>query len=191
MKRPILFAILLGGLGVARVIAAEPHAAHAEPPLTSLFLPFVNFSIFLYLSYRYAWPIVRDALAERRKLVEKEIAGADRAHREATALRAEIDARRARLGEEARRLTEEMKAEAERDGIALLDAARRSAERIRHDARLLGEQEAARAAHSIREEVAERVVARVTELVRRRLTTEDERRFVGEFVSAIESGEAS
>jgi F0F1-type ATP synthase membrane subunit b/b' len=134
---------------------------------------------------------VRDALVERRKLVEQEITDADRAYQEAKSLRAEIDARRARLGEDAERLMEEMKAEAARDGASLLEAALQSAERIRQDARLLGEQEAARAVHALREELAEEVVARVTQLVRRRITAEDERRFVGEFVSAIEAGEVS
>jgi acyl-CoA synthetase (NDP forming) len=52
------------------------------------------------------------------------------------------------------------------------------------------EQEAARAAHRIRDEVAEEVVVQVAALVRQRLTAEDEQRFVSEFVSAIETGEA-
>jgi F-type H+-transporting ATPase subunit b len=174
---------------VARALAAEGHAAHELASPTSLFLPIVNFSIFLYLLFHYAWPVVRDALVDRRKLVEKELSDADRAYQQAKAMRAEVEARRARIREDAERLIGEMKLEAERDGAALLEAARQSAERIRRDARLLGDQEGARAAHAVRGEVAEQVVARVAALVRQRLTAEDEQRFVGEFVSAIETGQ--
>jgi F-type H+-transporting ATPase subunit b len=191
MRRSILsVAIAAGGVGVARALAAEGHAAHGPASATSLFLPIVNFSIFLYLLFHYAWPVVRDALADRRKLVEKELSDADRAYQEAKSMRAEVEARRARIREDGERLMGEMRAEAERDGAALLEAARQSAERIRRDTRLLGEQEAARAAHRIRDEVAEEIVARVAALVRQRLTGEDDQRFVGDFVAAIETGEA-
>ena len=105
-------------------------------------------------------------------------------------MRAEVEARRARVCEDGERLMGDMRAEAERDRAALLEAARQSAERIRPDARVLGEQEAARAAHRIRDEVAEEVVVRVAALARQRLTAEDEQRFVGEFVFAIDTGEA-
>jgi F-type H+-transporting ATPase subunit b len=189
MRRSILsLAILAGGVGVARALAAEGHAAHGLASPTSLFLPIVNFSIFLYLLFHYAWPVVRDALVDRRKLVEKELSDADRAYQEAKAMRAEVEARRARVQEDGERLMGELRAEAERDGVALLESARRSAERIRRDASMLGEQEAAQAAHRLRNEMAEEVVARAAALVRQRLTAEDEQRFIGEFVSAIETG---
>jgi F-type H+-transporting ATPase subunit b len=190
MRRSILSAaILIGGLGAIRALAAEDHVAHETASPTSLFLPIVNFSIFLYLLFRYAWPIVRDALADRRKLVEKELSDADLAYQQAKSMRAEVEARRERIREDAERLMAEMRVEAEREGATLLEAARQSAERIRRDAHLLGEQEAARAAHAIRGEIAEEVVARVAALVPQRLTVDDEQRFFGEFVSSIETGQ--
>jgi F0F1-type ATP synthase membrane subunit b/b' len=191
MRRSILpVAILAGGLGVAGALGAEEHAARGAASPTSLLFPIVNFSIFLYLFFHYAWPIVRHALAQRRKIVEKELSDADRAFQDAKSMRTEVEARRARVQEEGGLLMAQMKAEAERDGAALLEAARQSTERIRRDARMLAEQEAARAAQRVRDEVAEAVVARVAALVRERLTVEDEQRFVGEFVSAVGTGEA-
>lgn len=192
MTRSILSVVIIaGGLGVAGALAAEEHAAHGAASPTSLFFPIVNFAIFLYLLFHYAWPVVRQALVQRRKLVEKELSDADRAFQEAKSLRAEVETRRARVREEGELLMAQLKAEAERDAAALLEGARQSAERIRRDAQLVGEQEAARAAQRVRDDVAEAVVARVAALVRERLTAEDEQRFVGEFVSAMETGGAT
>lgn len=185
----LAMALLMSGAMAEIALAAEQHAAHAEPSVASLFLPVVNFAIFALVFHRYAWPVVRAALSDRRALVQRELSDADRAHREAEAAIAEVEARRARLREDGERLVGEMRAEAERDRAALLESARQSAERVRSDARLLGEQEVARAAQAIREEVAERVIARVTAALHERVTEEDERHFVGEFVSAVGAGE--
>lgn len=172
--------------------SASAAAAHTEPPsLTSLFLPAINFSIFLFVFFRYAWPLLRDALVDRRKLVQKELSEADRSYREAKAMLDEIEVRRAGVRAEGQRLLEQMKAEAERERKTLLEAARQGAERIRSDASLLGEQEAARAAQAIREQIAEAVIARVSSAVRERVTEGDDRRFVREFVGAVEAGGGS
>lgn len=183
-----LWAVILtsGASGIAR--AAEKHTAHAEPSVASLFLPVVNFAIFVFVFHRYAWPALRGALTDRRMLVEREISEADHAHQEAKSALAEVEARRSRLREHGERLVREMRAEAERDRAALLESARKSAERIRSDARLLSEQEGARAAQAIREEIAGQVIARVVASLHERLTDEDEGRFVAEFVSAVETG---
>jgi F-type H+-transporting ATPase subunit b len=188
MRRSIVSALLVT-LAASSALAAEAHAE--APSLTSLFLPVVNFAIFLFVFARYAWPLMRDALVERRKLVQKALAEADRASREAKATFDEIEAKRAGVQSEGRRLLEEMRAEAERERQTMLGAARQGAERIRSDASLLAEQEAARAAQAIREHIANEVIARVSSAVRERLTEDDERRFVGEFVGAVEAGDRS
>lgn len=187
--RDLAMALLMSAVTTEIALAAERHAVHAEPSVASLFLPAVNFAIFAIVLHRYAWPVLRAALADRRALVQRELSDADRAHREAEAAIAEVEAQRARLREDGDRLVGEMRAEAERDRAALLESARKSAERIRSDARLLGEQEVARAAQAIREEVAGQVIARVAAALRERVTEDDERRFVGEFVNAVGTGE--
>lgn len=172
----------------AVAFAQGEHGAEAPPSVASLVLPIINFSLFLFVFARYAWPVIKAALADRRQLVEKDLADAERAITEAEAVRRDIEKRRARLGDEGRRITEELRSEAEHDRESLLQAARQSAERIRSDARSLGEQEAARAAHKIREEIAAKVIERVIAGVRERLTDAAQERFVTEFLSGIESG---
>jgi len=168
--------------------AAEEHAAHGAS-LTSLLLPLFNFAMFVALFVYYAWPLVVSALADRRKVVETEIAEADRVHGEAAALLDDIRARRERLGEEGARLTRELREEAERDRQRVVEEAHRTADRIRADAALVTEQEAARAAHRIRERVADQVIGRVIALLRERVTPADEERFVRDFGAAVEKGD--
>jgi F-type H+-transporting ATPase subunit b len=171
-------------------LAAEAHGGPEGPSLTtSLFLPLFNFAAFVFLLYWFAWPVLLSALTERRRSIENELSEADRAQREAATMHAEVEARRAHLAEEGERLMRDLRAEAEADRRRLLEAARQSAERIRADARLLAEQESARAGRQIREQVAEQVIARVTAALRERLTREDEERFVRAFVSGVEAGD--
>jgi F-type H+-transporting ATPase subunit b len=169
-------------------LAAGAPGEHEAPPLTSLFLPILNFAGFVFLLYWFAWPVLLSALAERRRVIENELSEADRAQREAAAMRAEVESRRAHLGEEGERFMRELRAEAEAEQGRLLEAARQSAERIRVDARLLAEQETVRAGRQVREQLADQVIARVKAALRERLTREDEERFVREFVSGVETG---
>jgi F0F1-type ATP synthase membrane subunit b/b' len=183
--------VTLAGLfsSTAVALAAEEHAAHGAPSPSGLFLPLINFATFVGVFAYFAWPVIVSALAERRRLVEKDIAQADRVHAEASALLEEIRGRRDRLAEDAERLTRQIRTEAEHDRQRLVEEARRGAERIRADARLVTEQEAARAAKRIREELADQVVDRVVAVLRERLTRADSERFVREFAEAVEKGD--
>jgi F-type H+-transporting ATPase subunit b len=175
--------VLTGGFAFAA-------GGHEAPSLTTgLLLPLLNFAGFLFVLYWFAWPVLLSALAARRRLIENELAEADRTQREAAAMLAEVAARRAHLAEEGDRLVRQLHAEAEADRARLLEAARQGAERIRADAGLLAEQESARAGQEIREQLAEHVIASVAEALRERLTREDEERFVREFASAVEAGD--
>lgn len=167
--------------------AHAAHEAHAAPSIATLFLPLVNFTIFVIIIFRYAWPAIRSALLERRRLVERELGDADRVQQEARAALAAVEALRARLADDGERLLEEMRAEGERERRALLESASAGAERIRRDARLLAEQEGSRAAQMIRAEIADQVVERVTAILRARLTDQDEARFVASFVGALDA----
>jgi F0F1-type ATP synthase membrane subunit b/b' len=186
----IIGVLLTAAFPGAVAVAAEEHAAHAAPSLGSLLLPTLNFATFAVLFWYFAWPLIVGALAERRKLAEKEISEADEASRTAAAMLADIEARRAGLRETGERLVRELRSDAEHERERLLGAARQSVERIRKDAQLLGAQESEQAARRIREEVAAQVVSQAVAKLREQLTPADEERFAHEFVSAVESGAA-
>jgi F-type H+-transporting ATPase subunit b len=187
MLRAFSRSVLLVSAGWANFALAAEEAVHHEPAsIASLFWPVVNFAIFVGILARYAWPVVREALVERRKAVENELAHGDRARAEAQAALAAIEARRASLAAERERIIQQLRQEAEHDRAAIISAARKTAERIREDARLVGEQEADRTARTIREEIAARVVANVAAALRERVTGDDEARFIADFVATVE-----
>lgn len=181
------------GIGVLMpvvALASEAHEAHAAPGISSLLFPILNFVIFAYVLVRYAWPSVRSGLAERRRLIEKGVAEAEETYRKVKTELQEIQTRTSRIQEDAEQILTQLRAEAERERAALVEAARKTAERIRSDARNLGEQEAVRAARRIREEMALLVTRRAAEALRQRLEQPDQERYLREFQTAVESGGA-
>jgi F-type H+-transporting ATPase subunit b len=181
----IALAVALGAASTA--FASE--AAHGEhaPSIGTLVLPIINFSIFAFILWRYAWPAVRSTLADRLKTVGKQLSDSESALREARSELEAIEALRARSREDGEKLVAEIRDEAEKQAGALLTAARGMAERIRRDAELLSTQERDRAAHAIRAEVAGRVARRAAEIVRERFGENEQRRAVAEFLTEVRS----
>ena len=118
-----IFAFAVAWAGTALAAEHGEHAAHAAPSISTLFLPVINFALFAFVFARFAWPALRGALIERRKVVEKELAEGENARKEAKAMLAEIEARRAGLAAEGERLVREMREEAEHERAALVTAA--------------------------------------------------------------------
>src|SRR6185436_19433939 len=97
-------AIALGAASFA--FASEPgHGDHAAPSIGTLLLPVVNFTIFAFVLWRYAWPAVRSTLADRQSSVGREIAEAEVAQREARGELEAIETLRARSREDGEKLT--------------------------------------------------------------------------------------
>ncbi len=186
LRRWVWGSVASGVLVPALVAASEAHESHSTPSLESLLFPVLNFAIFVTLLVRYAWPAVKNGLAERRRLIQEEMAQAEKVYDQVQAELAEIQTRKARIQQDTERIVAQLRAEAEHERSALIEAAHKTAERIRSDARRLGEQEAARAAQKIREELALRVTERAAEALRQRLTQPDQERYVREFLSAVE-----
>lgn len=178
----------LASFAAAAPAIAEEQAERAVHGIGDLFWPVLNFAIFCLVLYRFAWPIVRTALADRRVLIERSLLEAERIRSEAAAELREVEALRAALPAEAERVTETIRAEAERERAATVASARRSAERIRAEARAAADQEAARAIAKVRADIAAEVAKRAEALVRAKLDDGDQRRFVRGFLSDLDAG---
>lgn len=174
----------LATAGVA--LAAAGGGEHHEPSIGDLLWPVVNFSLFLVLLWRFAWPVVKAATADRRSKIETEIGEASSAHAEARAALDGIEAVRAGEAAAREQILADLRAEAERDRANLVEAARRAGERMREDARRLGESEGARAVLEIRRTVATEAARRAEEELRRTVGEAEQRRFVAEFLGGVE-----
>jgi len=189
MKRPGI-ALALAALAMPAVALAakveEHHGGAHGVPWAKLAFSTINLGIFLYILRRFAWPVLRNWVAERRTAIAGALAQAERAKREAEALRAEWQRRLDRLGGELEGLLAQARGDiaAERDQI--LAAARRTAEAIRRDAQRTAESEIRNAQEALRAEVAKQALAIAERLAPQRLTPADQQRFVAEFVQQVE-----
>ena len=165
---------------------AEHHAGHHGVPWAKLGFQIINLSIFAFILRRGAWPALRNWVAERRAAVAAALAEAERAKREAEALRAEWQRRVEQMGVELEAMLKQARAgiAVERDQI--LAAARRAAEAIRRDAERTAENEIRSAQEALRAEVAAQALAIAERLAAQRLTAADQQRFVSEFVRQLE-----
>jgi F-type H+-transporting ATPase subunit b len=183
---PLALAIALAAAGAA--LAAETaHGEHHAPPISTLILPVINFAIFAFILWRFAWPAIKTTLADRQKTVGKQLTDSASALRDARGELESIETLRARSREDGDKLVAEIRAEADKQAGALLTAARGMADRIRRDAELLSAQERDRAAHAIRAEVADRVVRRAADIVKERFGENEQRGAVADFLTEVRS----
>ncbi len=169
---------LLPALALASEAGGEAHPRSVQ----MLVLAFVNFAIYFFLLRRFAWPLVVQYLKDRRAGVVAALEAASRARAEAQAIKQEFEAKLRGIEADAARARAEIVALAETEAKHLLEQARRSADRIRSDARLVADQEVARARRLLQEESAALVAEIAGQVVARNLTSEDQSRFVADFL---------
>jgi F-type H+-transporting ATPase subunit b len=156
------------------------HAAH--PSIADLFWPAINFTIFFLVVVRFLAGPIKEFFRERTERLREGLAAGRRAREEAAALKARIDRDLADLPALRERLKADLRATAEREREMLLAHARQTADRIKHDAALVADQEIAAARRAVRLEVVDEAVRQATALVQGALQPADQERFVGEFV---------
>ncbi len=181
----LLVLILIPSIAQAASAEGEGHG----PSWTLTLLGFVNFGIYSYILYRFAWPYVSKYLKERRASVVSALEAAARAHAEAEQLKAEFQAKLATVEADAARAREELIEIARNEADRLLEQAQRTADRIRRDAQLVADQEIARARRALQEEAALLIVGIAGDLVAKQLTPEDQNRFIKDFLAETRRAE--
>jgi F-type H+-transporting ATPase subunit b len=187
MKRGILFALIVALPAAALASEIETHHGGSHIPWGKLIFSSINFAIFLFIAVKLAQKAeLRQYFAARRLRIAEALAQAERARREAEALRAEWRRRLDGLGAELESILKQARGDiaAERDQI--LAAARKAAEAIRRDAQRTAESELRNAQAALRAEVAMQALAVAERFAAQRLTPADQRRFVSEFVEQVE-----
>jgi F-type H+-transporting ATPase subunit b len=185
-----LSAALASALLPALVWASEEaheHGAHGHEgiPWGTLAFNLVNFLIFCAIVARYGMPVIRDYVRNRHQRIVGELEAAAKARADAEQLKAEWEARLAGLDAEIKRIRAETAADVARERDQILAAAKKTAETIRNDARRTADQEVRRAEADLRQTVAEQATAIATQLVREKLTTDDQDRFTREFLGHV------
>ena len=169
----MLAALLAVASGVQAAEGAEAHG----PSWTMLGWHVVNFGFLLFLLHRYARKPILDFLAQRSQGIREQIRDAEQ---RLDAAEAEVASLRARLRDfesEAQGIVTAATEQAEFERARALERASETAQRIREDAQ--------RARQELRDEAADLATTLAAEILRERLTPDDDKRLVGEFVDRI------
>ena len=169
---------------------AEPAGAEAlfDPWSNVSFWTVVIFFLLLFVLRKYAYPPILGYAAAREARIQGALDDAKRQREEAAAL---LETQRRELAEaqrEAQGVIAEGKQAAERIRQELLDRTRQEQEEVITRAKAEIERERERAVESIRREAVELAIAAAAKLVGQRLTAEEDRRLVSEYLGRVEEG---
>ena len=186
LNKVVGFAVFLCPLLVSSALGAAeegPEGGGSQVLVLGFFT--INFLLFALVLRRYALPVIKETLRQRRDTVVRALNEAKRAKEEAENLRWEYEQKLAGLTAERERLRAQALEAAEREKGRILEETRRLAERIRTEAQLIAQREVEEARRSLRREVAEQAVRLATDLLRSRLTPADQSRFVQDLLVEV------
>jgi len=158
------------------------HGSPAGP--SDLLWPVPNFILFVGLLVYFLRGPIREFFRDRTARLREALAAGARARDAAAALRAELARDVENLPRVLERLRADLRSTAERERENLLELGRQAAARLRADARLLAEQEAAAAREALRAEVIDEAVRQAIAVLRSAIRPDDQERFVRDFVAS-------
>ena len=186
-----LLTLVAGLLIPALAAAAESHGGHAghgAPTAAQwrlLAFTATNFVIFVAVMVWLTRKPLREFLENRRRQVVQSMEEAAQLKAEAQRLKREYEQKAAALDKMRDDLIAEVRAIAEADRQAAAANAEQAAQRMRQDAERTARSDLERAREELRAEAARLAEELAREEVRRRLTDQDRRRLLNEFLSRV------
>ena len=162
------------------------HGEHAGFSGKTFALQLLNFGVLLFLLIRFGGRAMNKALRARHEQLKGDIGEAARLRDEAARKFQAQEQRVTNLEKEIAVLRTSIRQDAEREQARLLEGAQERAKRIQEDMRIQLGQQVKEAELLLRAEVASASVKLAEELVRKSVTTDDERRLAREFVAGFD-----
>jgi F-type H+-transporting ATPase subunit b len=150
----------------------------------------LNLGILAFILIRFAVPFLRDFMLQRSQDIRDQIEASQRALEDAQAEIASLRAELSRAADHEREIGDQAAAAAESERARALVRAEENALRLREDARRIADQEVERARGLLRAEAAQLATQLAAEMLRERLTAEDDRRLFDEFAQHVGGGDA-
>ncbi len=168
------------------LLAAEEGAAHSGPNWFHLAVQILNVVVLGYVLYRFAGGPISKALRERSQGIRTQIRDSESRLLEAEAELAELRERLAGFEAESADLLAQVALQAQTERERTMERARQGAERIREEGRRVADNEILRAREALRNEAAALATRIASEILRERLTAEDDQRLLRDFVQRVE-----
>jgi F-type H+-transporting ATPase subunit b len=159
---------------------------HLSEPMRWTF-QIVNFLILVGLLVKYCTKPMKAFLLNRHNKVKEKIEEAGQLMSEAAGMKAEYEARLARLDDEIEAFKTKVAEETARESEKLLEEARIFAARIQEQARLTYEQEMREVTGKIKAEIAKLAMEKAERLVAEKFNKGDNDKMVEEFIEKLRS----
>lgn len=185
IRTMVLAATVIVSTASLAAAAADGHGASSEVLLKDFIYRTVNFLVMAGIIYYFVAKHFKKAMAGRRDKIQADLqeARAARAEAEAKYQEATLKLQKAADEMENIRLSIQQEGELERDKI--IANARKSAEKIRADAEKMAARDIERAREGLRREASHLAIVLAGELIRKNVTTEDQERFVSEYLKNV------
>ncbi|MEW6186472.1 MAG: F0F1 ATP synthase subunit B [Thermodesulfobacteriota bacterium] len=192
----VAFLFLLAGLvyassggegGGAAGHGAE--AAHGGGETTERLLDLlyrsINFIIFFGVLFFLLRKPLKQALADRRESIQKELADLEARKEEAQQEYQALEKRISNIKEEREAILVEYKAEAEKEKQKIIDNAQKMAARIVDQAQVTIQQEMQKASLALRQEMSDTAVRMAEEILKKNITDNDQKVLIGEYLAKV------
>ena len=146
----------------------------------------VNFVVFLGILSRILWKPIKAGFIERHGKIKGELGEAQRLRKEAEAQLAEYTKKVAHVDQEVETLLAQLRKEAQADRARIIAAAEDEARRLRVEADKQIQLEIDRARAALRQETVEAALKAAEEILRTRITTEDQQRLAERYLAGVE-----
>ncbi len=161
----------------------KPHVTKSQ--LRNLLWWAVNFLALMIILVKFGRQPMIDMFRSRREAIENEYQELEEKRREAEARYQEYEKKLATLEEEAKKIVEAFIEQGEKEKERIIAEAKAAAERIKQQAEFYVQQELERAREELRKEVAELSVQMAEKIIREKITPEDHKRLVQEFIERV------
>ena len=173
-------------------LVLQEHAAEApkvfQPTLSVTVWTWVIFLVLMFVLSKYAFPPILGFAAAREKRIQDALDDAKRQREETESLLAQQRAELANAKVEAQALIAEGKVAADRVRQELMEKARAEGDALIQRAGKEIEREKAAAIESLRREAVELAIAAASNLMGKRMNSEEDRRVVTEFLKNVDAG---
>jgi F-type H+-transporting ATPase subunit b len=181
----LVYASSGGEGGAAGHEAAAGHGGETTARLLDLLYRSINFIIFFGVLFFLLRKPLKQALADRRDSIQKELQDLEAKKEEATRAFQALGKRISNIKEEREAILAEYKAEAEKEKQKIIENAQKTASRIIDQSQITIQQEMQKANQALRQEMSDMAVRMAEDLLKKNITENDQEVLIGEYLAKV------
>jgi len=184
MKKFLIFffIVFLGKIGV---VGATGESAHGESQFWPFIFSVINFLLFLIVLYIFAFPRVKKFFFDRSQNILQALKEAEEAKILAEKKFKEYEEKLLSLEKEIEEMRRGVEQEAKLEKEKIISGAKKEAEIIKWQAKIIAEQEVKKAKNELRREVINLALNIAEKIIREKITEQDHNRLIQDYITQI------